>query len=241
MLHKTSGILLHTVKYSENSLIVKIYTRTFGLQSYMISGARSKKSKTKINIFQPLALVDMVVSDSGKGSIQRISEISILYPYNHIPYDIVKSSIAIFLNELLYKAIKEEHADEGMFEYIKSTLLILDLKTENCANFHIYFMVQLCRYLGFYPQGAHSSETPTFDLLEGRFISHLPHHPHFLTASQSLLLNETINAGYNTIHLLKIDRVQRKQLLESLILFYQLHIPSFGEIKSIQVLEEVIT
>ena len=112
MLHKTSGIILHTVKYSETSLIVKIYTRDFGLQSYMVTGVRSKKSKNKASLFQPLALVELEVSNTNKGSLQRISEINILHPYSDIPYNIVKSSIAIFLNEILYKAIKEEHADE---------------------------------------------------------------------------------------------------------------------------------
>ena len=97
MLHKTSGIILHTTKYSDSSLIVKIYTEKFGLQSYMISGARSKKSKTKASLFQPMALVLLEVSNSEKITLQRISEINIEHQYIDVPYNIIKSSIAIFL------------------------------------------------------------------------------------------------------------------------------------------------
>lgn len=240
MLHTTSGIVLHTIKYSDTSLIVKIYTRHFGLQSYMVSGVRSKRSKNKATLFQPLALVDMVVSNSNKGGLQRISEISILHPYSEIPTDIVKSSIAIFLNEVLYKALKEEHSDEDLFEFIKNSLLVLDLKHDNCSNFHIFFMIQLSRFLGFYPQGRYTTETAIFDLREGRFINHLPDHFHYLTSENSKLLYDFIIAGYDTIHQLKMGNTERKQLLQAMILFYQLHITSFKEIRSQEILEEVI-
>lgn len=240
MLHTTSGIVLHTIKYSESSLIVKIYTRNFGLRSYMVSGVRSKRSKNKATLFQPLALVDMIVSNSNKGDLHRISEISILHPYTEIPNDVIKSSIVIFLNEILYKALREEHSDEDLFDFIKNSLLVLDLKHDNCSNFHIFFMIQLSRFLGFYPQGKYTAETPVFDLKEGLFIPHLPSHIHYLTAENSKSLYDFIASGYETIHQVKIGHNERKQLLQAMIVFYQLHITSFKEIRSQEILEEVI-
>ena len=240
MLHTTSGIVLHTVKYSETSLIVKIYTRNFGLQSYMVSGVHSKKSKSKAVLFQPLALVEMQVSNSHKGSLQRISEIHILHPYTDIPFDIVKSSIIIFLNEVLYKALREEHPDEDLFDFLKNSLLILDLNHDNCSNFHVFFMVQLSRFLGFYPQGKCSAETPIFDLMEGKYIDHLPNHFYYLNKQNSSLLHEFIVSNYETMHLIKISATARKELLQGMITFYQLHITSFKEIRSQEILEEVL-
>src|ERR1017187_5840597 len=225
MLHTTSGIILHTIKYSETSLIVKIYTRDFGLQSYMVSGVRSKKSKNKATLFQPLALIEMVVSNSNKGTLQRISELNILHPFINIPYDIVKSSIAIFLNEILYKALREEHSDVDLFDFMKNSLLILDLKHENCSNFHIFFMIQLSRFLGFYPQGKCIPETPFFDLREGKFIDRLPEHFYYLNTQNSKMLYDFIGASYETIQQLKVDNNGRKELLQAMITFYQLHIP----------------
>lgn len=239
-LEKTSGIILHTTKYSETSLIVKIITPDFGVQSYIVNGVRGKKSKFKAPVFQPLTLVDMVVSNTDKAKLQRISEINIHYPYNDIPYNIIKSSIALFLNEVLYKAIKEQHSDENLFEFLKNSLQLLDLNHHNCSNFHVFFMVQLSRYLGFFPEGQCTVTSPLFDLLEGRFVGSLPNHPNYMDPVQSKLFNQLINGEYGSIHQLEIDKHQRRQLLQSLIKFYQLHITSFGEIKSLEILEQVI-
>ncbi len=240
MLHKTSGIVLFTTKYSDTSLIVKIFTKDFGLQTYITNGVRSKKSKIKATIFQPLALVDMIVSHSEKSALQRISEINNQYPYTTIPYNITKSSIVLFLNEVLYKVIKESHSDIDLFEFVKNSLLLLDLKTDNCSNFHIYFILQLTQHLGFFPQGKYSGETSLFDLQDGNFVPALPKHSNFMVIKQSELLSAFIEGTYETINNIKMDKHQRKHLLQSLLLFYQLHIAGFGEIKSVGILEEVI-
>ena len=238
MLHKTKGIIFHTINYSETSLIVKILTPDFGVRSYMVKGVRGKKSKYKATIFQPMTLVELVISNTDKAELQRISEINISFPYSDIPYNVIKSSITLFLNEIVCKAIQEQNSNEDMFEFISNSLQILDLKKDNCSNFHIFFMLQLSRYLGFFPQGNYSSSA-VFDLMEGRFVSLVPNHPHYLNANQSWLLSELMNVEYSATHQLPIDKTARKQLLQALIKFYQLHIPSFGEIKSHEILEQV--
>lgn len=241
MLHKTVGIVLQTTKYSDTSIIVNMYTQHFGLQSYMISGARSKKSKSKATLFQPLALVDMEVINSEKSTLHRISEISVHYHYTQIPFNIIKSTVAIFLNELLARSLKESHPDEDMFEFIKNSLQILDLSQDSTANFHLCFMIQLSRYLGFYPQGVFGENASVFDLQEGKFVNYTPQHPHYLHAKQSSLFYALMTVGYDSVHLLSFDRTERKQLLQAMILYYQLHISSFGVLKSLEVLEEVIS
>ncbi len=240
MLHKTSGIILHTQKYLDTSLIVKIFTKNFGLQSYIINGVRSKKSKTPASLFQPLAIMDMQVSHSHKGGLQRITEINNNTPYYTIPYNIAKTSILLFLNEILYKAIKEAHPDEDLFEFIKNSLLVLDLQTGNCSNFHIYFIIQLSKYIGFYPHGKFISNASLFNLQEGSFTINEPSHLYFINSEQSLLLHRFMNATYPTIQQIKINKTDRKNLLQSLLVYYQLHIAGFGEIKSFEILEEVI-
>ena len=240
MLFKTSGILLHSVKYSDTSLIVKIFSSDFGLKSYIVNASRNKKSKIKASLFQPLALVEIIVSNTEKAKLERISEINIITPYTNIPYNIIKSTITLFLNEILYRAIKEQQNDINLFEFIKNSLLLLDLKQENCSNFHVFFMIQLSRYLGFFPEGSYSISSSIFDLQEGRFINHIPNHPFYLNEMLSNLFYQFITSEYNSIHKLKLDKMQRKSLLKALIKFYQLHIASFGEIKSFEILEEII-
>ena len=240
MLFKTSGILLHSVKYSDTSLIVKIFSSDFGLKSYIVNASRNKKSKIKASLFQPLALVEIIVSNTEKAKLERISEINIITPYTNIPYNIIKSTITLFLNEILYRAIKEQQNDINLFEFIKNSLLLLDLKQENCSNFHVFFMIQLSRYLGFFPEGSYSISSSIFDLQEGRYINHIPNHPFYLNEMLSNLFYQFINSEYNSIHKLKLNNMQRKALLKALIKFYQLHIASFGEIKSFEILEEII-
>ncbi|MEO6904484.1 MAG: DNA repair protein RecO [Bacteroidia bacterium] len=239
MIQKTNGIVLHAVKYSETNLIVKIYTLQFGLQSYILNNTRSKKSKNKASFLQPLALVEIVVSANHKNKLQRITEITILEPYYDIPFNIHKSAIIIFLNEILYKSIKEDHSDINLFEFIKNSLLMLDLNTANCSNFHIYFMIQLSKYLGFYPEEKIVIIPTFFDLKEGRFLRQRPFHPHYLTAENSEILCSFINTTYDELHLIRITKAERKQILQALILYYQLHIQTIGEIKSLDVLEEI--
>lgn len=241
MLHKTSGIILQSTKYSDTSLIVKIYTLHFGMQSYMISGVRSKRSKNKANLFQPLTIVDLEVVNSEKSALNRVSEINLAHHYTGIPFDMIKSSVAMFLNELVLKAFKEPHPDNDLFEFLKSSFLILDLRTENNANFHLCFMMQLSRFLGFFPQGEFGDNTSVFDLQEGRFVNYIPHHPHYLNAKQSELFFQLSSLSYDTVSQFGIDRSERKQLLQALILYFQLHISGFGLMRSLEVLEEVVS
>ena len=241
MLHKTEGIILHSVKFAENSLIVKVYTSELGLQSYMLNGVKGKKSKYKSALLQPLSLVELIATSSNSGNLHRVSEINLLKPYTDIPYHLAKRSIAIFLNEVLYRVLKEEHADISMFEFIKNALLVLDLKQDSCANFHIYFMVQLTAYLGFSPNGSLEEKNTLFDLKEGCFVATIPIHRHYLNAESSMIFYRFLTTTFEDFQSISLNRIQRKELLQALILYYQFHIHSFGEIKSLSILEEIIS
>jgi DNA repair protein RecO (recombination protein O) len=239
MLHTTRGIVFQTFSYTDTSVIAKIYTELFGLQSYLVSGAHSKRSGTKANLLQPLTLLECVVYKKEKKQLQRIKEIKCEHPFVSIPYDISKSAIALFLDELLYRSIREEQPDQALFEFIHSSLCMLDLRTESCANVHLYFMVQLSRYLGFYPAGNFSEEEAFFDLQEGLFKDSEPVHPLFLVPAQGRMLHALMNCTYGNLAALRITHLERKQLLEKLILYYELHLEALKGIRSHKVLEEI--
>lgn len=240
MLQKTSGIILNTTTYSESSLILKVYTRDFGLQSYIASGVRGKKSKNKINLLQALSIVELVVVANPKSTLHRVSEISALHPYSDIPYNLVKSSIALFLNEMLYKSLKEDHPDEELFDFVVQSFQILDLSIENTSNFHLYFLIQLSKFLGFYPQGIFTDKEPYFDLQEGKYTSVPPIHPYYLEKERGDLLSKFVQSSYKHIHEITVSKLERKLLLDALVQFYKLHMHSFGDLKSLDVLEQVL-
>src|ERR1700741_3550871 len=174
MLHKTRGIVFKTTDYGESSVIVQIFTEKFGLQSYIINAVKKPKAKISRNMLQPLHLLDMVVYHKNAGSVQRISELKNAPVLQTIPYDVIKSSLAIFLNEVLYKAVRAQSADENLFGFVFSAIEWLDHQTEGLANFHLLFLIQLTRYLGFYPDRTLAAGADYFDLRNGVFCRHKP-------------------------------------------------------------------
>src|SRR5690348_13964376 len=126
MLHKTRGIVFRFTKYGETSIIVNIFTELFGLQGYIVNGVRSKSNKSKIALYQPLTLLDMVVYNRVNANLNRIKEVKCLQPFQSISMDIKKSAIAIFINEVLNKTLKEESHAQEVFEFLFHTVSTLD-------------------------------------------------------------------------------------------------------------------
>lgn len=240
MLHKTRGIVFHVTDYSETSLIASVFTEEFGLRSYLISGARRKGSKVKPSLLQPLSLLELVVYEKESRGLQRISEVKSALPFTSIPSDPLKTSILFFLNEIIYKTVREEESNPGLFEFIFSSLRFLDETRESCNDFHIAFLIHLTKHLGFFPQAGYSNNTAIFDLKEGIFVSQLPAHPFAVSAPLSAVvhsfLSETAQDSYNK----KIPSPIRKELLKTLLDYYSLHVTGFSHPKSQRVLEEVL-
>ncbi len=241
MMHKTKGIVLHSTKFSETSVIVKIYTEIFGLQSYIFRGIHSKKSKFKSVCFQTLSLLEMEVYHKQKSNIQSAKEIRFAYPYQQIPFDIQKSSVALFINELIYKSIREEEANPTLFSFLWQSFLQLDTMEENAGCFHLVFAMQLTRHLGIQPQNNYSSSNDLFHLRDGNFQSKMSGDPNYLDPNESrifFLLSTTPLELFSTIFL---DTDTKNHLLETIIKYYQLHLPGFKGLKSHLVLHSVLS
>lgn len=240
MLHTTRGIVLHTIPYSDSSIIAKVFTEKFGLRSYIVSGARGKRGRAKGNLLQPLMQLELVVQHKEKSSLQRITELSCKMPYRHLHDDIVKTSIALFLSEVLYKAIREEEQNPALFGFVSHSLQILDLEEGGCQNFHLCFLLQLSRYLGFFPHSAESSAHEIFDLQEGVFRASEPHHPYFLEPRLGRMLLRLMQTTYGNMKELQLPNTDRRLLLERLLWYYEMHLEAMRDIKSHKVLEEVM-
>lgn len=218
MLHKTRGIVFKYFKYRDTSIIAKIFTEEFGLQTYMINGVRSKSSKGKIALYQPLTLLDLVVYYKESADINRISEVKCGSPFQTIPTDIKKTAIAMFMAEILYKCVKEEGEVHDLFEFIYHSLEILDHLESNFHNFHLQFMLKLSKYLGF---GMESS-----DFLDVFY------------AEEAQLAKELMDNSYEESA--KLSNNSRRKMLDHIIKFFQTNVDSLKEINSIKVLQEVL-
>lgn len=229
MLHKTRGIVINYIRYRETSIIAKIYTEKFGIQSYIENGVRSSKGKNRIALFQPLTLVDLVLYHDDKKEIHRISEIKAAYPFKTLPYDVYKSSIGMFLDEVLNKTLKESNENAVLFDFLYHSFIFLDETEQHFENFHLIFLLKYAFFLGFLPR---DSNEIMAQLHEANII--IPFDSGYKT-----LMNQLIAADYQTP--IGMSRGARNHLLEVIILFYQLHIEDFGEVKSLHVLREVLS
>jgi DNA repair protein RecO (recombination protein O) len=240
MLHKTRGIVFKTTDYGENSIIVQVFTEKFGLQSYIVNGAKKPRAKISRNMFQPLHLLDMVVYHKNTGNVQRIKELKNSPVLQTIPYDIIKSSLAIFLNEVLYKAVKQQAADENVFDFIFNAIEWLDHQAEGLANFHLFFLIRLTRYLGFYPDRYLAGNADYFDLKNGVFSNYKPDTILYLSPPHTQNFTRLLECSFENLVQLKLNNDERRYLVNKILDYYALHIEGFGNIRSHEVLEEVL-
>ncbi|HZY37357.1 MAG TPA: DNA repair protein RecO [Mucilaginibacter sp.] len=240
MLHKTRGIVFKTTDYGDNSIIVQVFTEKFGLQSYIVNGAKKPKAKMSRNMFQPLHLLDMVVYHKNTGNVQRIKEAKNAPVLQTIPYDVVKSSLAIFLNEVLYKAVKQQSADENLFEFVFHAIEWLDNQTDGLANFHLLFLIYLTRYLGFYPDTQLAATAGYFDLKDGVFRNYKPESILYLSPPHTQNFAALLQCTFENLAQFKLNNDERRYLIHKVLDYYTLHIEGFGNIRSHEVLEEVL-
>ena len=221
MLFKTKGIVFRFTRFGETSIVVNIFTALFGLQSYMVNGIRTSSSKSKMALYQPLTLLDLVVYHRENANIMRIKEVQCYYAYQAINTDPVKSAQVMFLNEVLNKCVKEQSHAEELYEFLSTSLISLDRQRVS-PNFHLIFLLKLGKYLGFGPQN-------TMEILGGRLLEE----------KEETLLERMIDSDYEND--LSINTEQRRNLLESLLQFYAAHVDAFGEIKSVNVLRTILS
>lgn len=227
MLYKTRGIVLNYIKYKDTSIIVKIYTEEFGLQSYVQNGVRSSNAKiNKMSLFQPLLILDMVVYHKNGRDLHRISELKPAYIYQTFHSDVKKITVATFITEILVKCLREEIKNEDMFSFIHNSLITFDHINSNI--FHHQFMLQLSAYLGFHPQ----SQQEFFMQLEIECFQDANTDNVIFSAFEKML-----NANFEDI--LTINHANRGVLLDLIIKYYALHVEKFGELNSLKILREL--
>ncbi len=243
-LHKTKGIVLRAVKYGETSLIVTMFTELFGLQSYLVNGVRTstKKGSGKANLFQPTAILDLVVYHNELKHLNRIKEFKWSYLYKNIFSDVPKNAVALFMIELLTKCLKQPEANPELFEFCEDAFIHLDESTGSVmANFPLFFALHLPVFFGFRISDEYSAKNSIVDIQEGTFISERPNHFHFLEGKQAEVTSELLKMMQPAeLEQLKLNHDFRRQLLFAYETYYTLHIQDFGTMKTLPVLREVL-
>ncbi len=238
MLQKLTAIVLHSMKFKESSLLVHAYTDVFGRQTYVVNGVRSEKNKAGMALFQPLTLLDVVAYCSTKSDLQRMTEYRLVQPLQSIPFDVTKNALALFMGEVLYKTIREHEPNEELFGFLYRAIIDLDGLGEGAANFHLYFLVHLARYLGYAPGNDFAGE-PYFDVAAGEFTSLRPLHDLFFDASQTQLFAALLDAVPETLQQFALNREQRNRFVENILRFLNHHFDTPVPIRSAAILHEI--
>lgn len=235
MLVKTKAIVLSALKFQEKSLIVKCFTLSDGLKSYFVRDAFSgRKGNHKIAYFQPLTLLEIEAAHKNKGTLENFKEIRISQPFFSIPTDIFKSTMVLFLSEMLHHSIHEEEANPDFFSFLETALMWLDTN-DHTANFHLILLMESTKFLGFYPEDSNPNHV-FFEMREGIFVAF--ETVSCLNKAQSFLLKKLLELRLDSVEIL-FNSKERQELLKIIIDYYALHLDGFRKPKSLEVLVEV--
>lgn len=237
MLVTTKAIVIATIKYGDAGIIAKCLTASDGIKSYLLRGIlKSKKGKLKIAYFQPLMQLEIVANHKNKGNLEYIKDVKTVYPYTSIHTEIVKSSIVLFLSEILNYSIQEEEKNETLFEFIENALQWLDIHGE-IANFHLVFLINLTKYFGFHPEIKDMYKN-YFDLQEGRFFDSSTMNE-CVTGETLTYFKQLLGIKFDEQNTIMLSSQRRNEILAILIQYFKLHLQGFRQPKSMEVLHEV--
>ena len=236
MLVSTKAIVISKIKYNDSDLIVKCYTASLGIKSYIIRNAlKSKRGKIKPAYFQLLSLIQIEADHKDSRTVHYLKEVRLYKPYDSLHTNIFKSTVLLFLSEILSMILNEEEANLPLFEYIETTLLWFDT-IENTSIFHHQFLMGLTKFLGFNPD-IQNSELPFFNLQEGKFQAHLQEY--CITNKNLDLLKPFLGTKFDINLSIELSSVQKHELLNMILVYYKLHLQSFRTPKSLTVLSQV--
>lgn len=239
MLVQSQAIVLHAIKYGDGKMIVDLFTRSDGRQSFIVPMPKSAKSKVKKQYFQSLTLLEVTWDMRPNVQLQKLRDVRVLMPYTTIPFHPDKLTITLFLGEFLYHALKGEQQDEALFDYILNSLEWLDGCSGVFANFHLVFLMRLSRFLGFYPNLEAYEDGDYFDLRQSCFCGEPPFHHDYLEPLDARRLIQMMRMDFPTMYLFQLSHHDRNRLLEVAVTYYRLHLPDFPELKSLAVLQAV--
>ncbi|MGI6223044.1 MAG: DNA repair protein RecO [Prevotella sp.] len=236
---KTTALVLSAVNYGDNQLIVDLFTREMGRQSFIVRLSQSPHGRMRRQLFQPLNLLAIDFTPRPARSLQRFSEVRLARPWTTLNTDPYKIPVVFFLAEFLRYATRDEQDVDTLFDYIVGSVEWFDMAREGFANFHLVFMIRLSMFLGFFPNLDSYVAGACFDLRSGCFSTSIPPHPDFIQAEEAEAMMNLMRLNFTTMHLFRMSRQQRNRCVDVILEFYRLHIPAFPEMRTLEVVREV--
>ena len=232
------GVVLGTIKYGDKGVVVQMLTSSHGRQSYMVQGLGSRRGHSKLALFQPLFALEFEGLESPRMQMHRLGEVHNGIVLQSTPFDIKKSTIALFMAEVLHRLVKESEANELLFDFVWGSIEALDAATEGVANFHLWFLSHLCRLLGFSPGNEYMTDA-WFNIAEGLYTLQEPPREYRISQENALILRDMLECDVRYIAEIGLNRHQRVEFLSALVRYYGYHLDTINSVQSIRILQEV--
>ena len=237
--YKGRGIVLHTLKYGDSSMVVYLLTDVGGRRNFMVQGVRSQRGRgSKLALFQPMFALEFEGLESSRMQLDRFKEVRSGLVLQSLPFDVRKSTIALFMAEVLYRLVKESEPNETLFEFVWGSIGALDAMDEGVANFHLWFLTHLSRFLGFAPGNAYTPDC-WFDIREGIFTPVRPRHDLLMERENALILRDFMDCDVRYLGEIGLNRFQRVEFLSALLTYYGYHLDAIHSVQSVRILREV--
>jgi len=237
MIITTKAIVFSALKYSEADLIVTCFTEAEGVKTYLLRGIlKSKKGKLRTSYFQPLTQLEIVAAHKNKGTLESIREAKVIHTYKTLHTQVTKGAIVIFLSEILKNTIKEEEKNGPLFQYLENAFIWLD-ENDAIANFHILFLLKLSAYLGFYPDASNIS-APYFNLQDG-FFQKSDTNNYCQEGKVVEALKAFFEIPFDSLKEIQLSKTLRAEVLNMVLVYYQLHVQGYKKPKSLEVLNQI--
>ena len=236
MLLNTNAIVLSKLKYRDNDLIIKCYTQKEGIVSYLLKGVLKSKKGSKVAYYQLLTQLQLVTDFKRSRSLQYIKEVKINHLYSSLHTNVLKSAIVMFLAEVLSSSLQEEEQNDTLFNYLEATLQWLDTH-DSFANFHLLFLLNLTKHLGFYPDIS-QIEAPYFNLEAGKFQED-KQSKYSISNENLTLLKQLLGTTFDALETVRINAKQRQSFLSLILVYFELHLGTFKKPKSLQIFNDV--
>lgn len=235
----TKAVILHSVKYADNKMVVDTFTETHGRVSFAVTVAKSSRGRMKKQLFQPLSILEVVFDFRPNKALQRLTDVRMAQPLALMMTDPYKLSVALFVAEFLTYATISEQQNETLFKYIVYSVEWLDSAQGSIANFHVVFMLKLAQFLGFSPNMDTFGDGAYFDLREGVFSPTRPMHPDVVEPAEAEVISTLMRLNYTNMGHMSLSRNQRNRCLDLILSYYRLHVASFPDLKSLDILREL--
>ena len=237
--YKGRGIVLHTLKYGDSSMVAFLLTDVGGRRSYMVQGVRSHSGRgSKLALFQPMFPLEFEGLSSPRQQMDRFREVRAGFPLQSVPFDVRKSTMALFMAEVLYRLVRESEPNAALFDFAWNSTAALDALDTGVANFHLWFLSQLSCLLGFRP-GNEYRPGAWFDIREGLFAATRPAHPAVMTQECAELFSRLLACDVRHLGDIPLGRAQRTEFLNALLSYLGYHLDAVSAVQSVHILREV--